>query len=59
MASADPTPEPTHDVIVIGGGPVGENAAQYAIEGSDRTVFTVAPVTAYTFVGLALTTDPR
>ncbi|SDH80928.1 dihydrolipoyl dehydrogenase family protein [Agrococcus jejuensis] len=29
--------EPTHDVIVIGGGPVGENAAQYAIQGSDRT----------------------
>lgn len=25
------------DVIVIGGGPVGENAAQYAIQGSDRT----------------------
>ncbi|MGI8768157.1 MAG: dihydrolipoyl dehydrogenase family protein [Propionibacteriaceae bacterium] len=27
----------TWDVIVIGGGPVGENAAQYAIAGSDRT----------------------
>ncbi|MBY6677493.1 NAD(P)/FAD-dependent oxidoreductase [Rhodococcus sp. BP-332] len=26
-----------YDVIVIGGGPVGENAAQYAIAGSDRT----------------------
>ncbi|MEV0945428.1 NAD(P)/FAD-dependent oxidoreductase [Rhodococcus sp. NPDC049939] len=26
------------DVIVIGGGPAGENAASYAIEGSDRTV---------------------
>ncbi|MBY4212776.1 NAD(P)/FAD-dependent oxidoreductase [Rhodococcus fascians] len=25
------------DVIVIGGGPVGENAAQYAIQGSSRT----------------------
>ncbi|CAM2943396.1 dihydrolipoyl dehydrogenase family protein [Skermania piniformis] len=25
------------DVIVIGGGPAGENAAQYAIAGSDRT----------------------
>ncbi len=23
----------TFDVVVIGGGPVGENAAQYAIEG--------------------------
>ncbi|MDF2697606.1 MAG: hypothetical protein K0S65_5989, partial [Labilithrix sp.] len=29
------------------------------VEGSDRTVFTVAPVTAYTFFGVALTTDPR
>src|SRR5579859_7676598 len=27
----------TWDVIVIGAGPVGENAAQYAIQGSDRT----------------------
>ena len=27
----------TYDVIVIGGGPVGENAADYAIRGSDRT----------------------
>lgn len=26
-----------YDVIVIGGGPAGENAAQYAIQGSDRT----------------------
>ena len=25
------------DVLVIGGGPAGENAAQYAIQGSDRT----------------------
>ncbi|MFC7431138.1 MULTISPECIES: dihydrolipoyl dehydrogenase family protein [unclassified Agrococcus] len=33
--------EPTHDVIVIGGGPVGENAAQYAIEGSSRTAVLV------------------
>ncbi len=33
--------EPTHDVIVIGGGPVGENAAQYAIQGSDRTAVLV------------------
>ena len=29
------------DVIVIGGGPVGENAAQYATQGSDRTVVIV------------------
>ena len=27
----------TYDVIVIGGGPAGENAAQYAIQGSGRT----------------------
>jgi pyruvate/2-oxoglutarate dehydrogenase complex dihydrolipoamide dehydrogenase (E3) component len=27
----------TWDVIVIGGGPAGENAADYAIRGSDRT----------------------
>lgn len=27
----------TWDVIVIGGGPAGENAAQFAIQGSDRT----------------------
>lgn len=27
----------TYDVIVIGGGPAGENAAEYAIAGSDRT----------------------
>jgi dihydrolipoamide dehydrogenase len=26
----------TWDVVVIGGGPAGENAAQYAIQGSDR-----------------------
>lgn len=31
------TIEPTHDVIVLGGGPVGENVAQAAIAGSDRT----------------------
>ena len=27
----------TWDVVVIGAGPVGENAAQYAVQGSDRT----------------------
>lgn len=29
--------EDTYDVAVIGGGPVGENVADYAIRGSDRT----------------------
>ncbi|MBV8220386.1 MAG: NAD(P)/FAD-dependent oxidoreductase, partial [Solirubrobacterales bacterium] len=29
--------EDTYDVIVIGGGPAGENAAHYAIKGSERT----------------------
>ena len=31
----------TWDVIVVGGGPPGENAAQYSIEGSDRTAVIV------------------
>jgi dihydrolipoamide dehydrogenase len=31
----------TWDVIVIGGGPPGENAAQFAIQGSDRTAVIV------------------
>jgi pyruvate/2-oxoglutarate dehydrogenase complex dihydrolipoamide dehydrogenase (E3) component len=31
----------TWDVVVIGGGPAGENAAQYAIEGSERTAVIV------------------
>src|SRR5262245_46071764 len=30
-------PEETRDVVVIGAGPPGENAAHYAIRGSDRT----------------------
>jgi pyruvate/2-oxoglutarate dehydrogenase complex dihydrolipoamide dehydrogenase (E3) component len=30
-----------YDVIVIGGGPAGENAAQYAIQGSERTAVIV------------------
>ena len=47
-ASPDPraarqtrTPGDTWDVIVIGGGPAGENAADYAIRGSDRTAVIV------------------
>ena len=30
-----------YDVVVIGAGPVGENVAQYAIAGSDRTAVLV------------------
>ncbi|WP_394216634.1 dihydrolipoyl dehydrogenase family protein [Brachybacterium vulturis] len=39
----DPTPaaEITADVIVLGGGPVGENIAQYATEGTDLTAVIV------------------
>ncbi|WP_193106776.1 NAD(P)/FAD-dependent oxidoreductase [Brachybacterium sp. FME24] len=36
-----PTPEITADVVVLGGGPVGENVAQYAIEGTDLTAVLV------------------
>ncbi|GAB89517.1 putative oxidoreductase [Gordonia rhizosphera NBRC 16068] len=36
------THEPdTYDVVVIGGGPAGENAADYAVRGSDRTAAVV------------------
>jgi len=38
MATTDGS---TWDVIVIGGGPAGENAAQYAIQGSGRTAVLV------------------
>src|SRR5699024_5134685 len=36
----DPT-DLTADVVVLGGGPVGENVAQYAIEGTDLTAVVV------------------
>jgi pyruvate/2-oxoglutarate dehydrogenase complex dihydrolipoamide dehydrogenase (E3) component len=39
-APDDPTGG-TWDVVVIGGGPPGENAAQYAIQGSERTAVIV------------------
>lgn len=39
--SATTESDTTVDVVVIGGGPAGENAAQYAIEGSDRTALIV------------------
>ena len=31
----------TYDVVVIGGGPAGENVAQYAIKGTDLTAVLV------------------
>ncbi|MCU4183021.1 NAD(P)/FAD-dependent oxidoreductase [Acidiferrimicrobium sp. IK] len=45
-AGTDPGPPAppatdTWDVIVVGGGPPGENVAQYAIQGSDRTAVIV------------------
>ena len=36
-AAAQTQETDTWDVVVIGAGPVGENAAQYAVQGSDRT----------------------
>ena len=30
-----------YDVVVIGAGPAGENAAQYAVEGTDMTAVLV------------------
>jgi pyruvate/2-oxoglutarate dehydrogenase complex dihydrolipoamide dehydrogenase (E3) component len=41
MSDAAANPVETWDVVVIGGGPPGENAAQYAIQGSDRTAVIV------------------
>jgi pyruvate/2-oxoglutarate dehydrogenase complex dihydrolipoamide dehydrogenase (E3) component len=39
--SSPPQADKTYDVVVIGGGPPGENVAQYAIQGSDRTAVMV------------------
>ena len=39
-APSDPA-DLTADVVVLGGGPVGENVAQYAIEGTDLTAVVV------------------
>src|SRR5690625_6722882 len=41
FATDQPTEDLTADVIVIGGGPVGENVAQYAIEDTDLTAILV------------------
>ena len=43
MTNASPSPDQdiTADVVVIGGGAVGENAAQYAVEGTDLTAVIV------------------
>ncbi|EYT49392.1 dihydrolipoyl dehydrogenase family protein [Brachybacterium muris] len=38
---SEPDGTDTYDVVVIGGGPVGENVAQYAIEGTDLTAVIV------------------
>ncbi|HET9074157.1 MAG TPA: NAD(P)/FAD-dependent oxidoreductase [Solirubrobacteraceae bacterium] len=37
----EPQASATYDVVVLGGGPPGENAAQYAIQGSDRSAVIV------------------
>jgi alkyl hydroperoxide reductase subunit AhpF len=34
----------TWDVVVVGAGPADENAAQYAIQGSERTAVIIARV---------------
>ena len=41
MTSTGGAQQDSYDVVVIGGGPPGENAAQYAIQGSSRTAVIV------------------
>ena len=43
-SSDAPTSLNVFDVIVLGGGPVGENVAQYATEGTDLTAAIVEEI---------------